>query len=211
MDNKNFKINNKLAFFDFDRTLIVHDYSPEYIKNRENYFMECLCALTSLDEEHKNDKPLPCMQWYMRKLFEEGYGIFCLTHEIFNLRDQLKQEQLAKFYPGIPVTYLTVDSPDHKIDMMMAIAAAEQCRHSDVLFIDDRVTIVNKAINAGIDGKHLSDIVLLYENREVAEEEPHRIIKPKGFPEALGLSGTDIEKTYEECIQMIENGMGMEE
>lgn len=166
------KISNKLAFFDFDRTLVAHRYSREYMDARnEGYFKECVYALMALDEEHKNDRPLPCMQWYVKKLYDEGYGLYVLTHEIFNLRDQLKKSQLEQFYAGIPMTYFTVDAPEHKIDMMRAVAAAEKCDLSDVIFVDDMLSTVNMALNAGIDAKHLSDIVVLYETQHDHQEQ----------------------------------------
>lgn len=172
-------VNNKLAFFDFDRTLVMHSYSMDYVKARtESYLMECVYNLTAAEEEYANDRPLPCMQWYAAKLYEEGYGLYCLTHEIFNLRDKLKQEQLRKFYPNTPMTYLTVDKPEHKIDMMKAIAMTECCNLEDVIFVDDLMSTVNQAILAGIDGKHLSNIVAMYESQYFPQEQD-TMIKPK--------------------------------
>lgn len=217
-------INNKLAFFDFDRTLVAHTYSKEYAKVRTgNYFMECVYCLTALMEEHAMDKPLPCMQWYAKKLFDDGYGLYVLTHEVFNLRDQLKKEQLKLFYPDTPMTYLTVDKPEHKVDMMMAIAAIEGCDLSDVIFIDDKMETVQMAQTAGIDAKHLSDIVTLYECR-VTSQQQNVFIKPKGFADFLnedptlsekithehtdgintGFSDDELEKAYEECRKIVD-------
>lgn len=166
MDTEFSNINKKLAFFDFDRTMVAHSYSHEY-GVVDNYFLECVYMLTSLDTEHINDRPLPCMQWYTRKLNDEGYGLYCLTHEIFNLRDNLKQDQIRRFYPGIPITYLTVDLPEHKIDMMKAVAATKCCNLSDVIFVDDRIDTIELATRAGINAKHLSDIVVMYENEKI--------------------------------------------
>lgn len=188
------KINNKLAFFDFDRTLVAHRYSQEALRERESYYFECLRALTALEDDHAHDRPLPCMQWYTKKLYDEGYGLIVLTHEVFNLRDQLKKDQLARFYPEVKMTYMTVDSPEHKIDMMMAIAAAENCPLSDIIFVDDMLSTVNAAIREGIDGKHLSDIVVLYES-EIAFQEQNMLMKKQQ------LTGTkkpaDIQKERE--------------
>ncbi len=185
-------INSKLAFFDFDRTLIAHDYSAEYIKSREEgYLMECFFMLTSLKEEHSGDRPLPCMQWYAKKLSEEGYGLYCLTHEIFNLRDQIKKDQLALYYSDTPMTYLTVDTPEHKIDMMTAVAMAEGCDLSDIIFVDDQMSTVYAALAAGINAKHLSDIVQMYESRKISEQQNYMLepennaVKPKEIPAPL--------------------------
>lgn len=172
------EVNNKLAFFDFDRTLVAHQYSQESLRERQSYYFECLRALTVLEDDHAHDRPLPCMQWYTKKLSDEGYGLIVLTHEVFNLRDQLKKDQLARFYPDVKMTYLTVDSPEHKIDMMMAIAASEKCPLSDIIFVDDRISIVNAAIREGINGKHLSDIAVLYES-ELAYQEQDMLMKKR--------------------------------
>lgn len=191
------KVNNKLAFFDFDRTLVAHDYSKEYNKV-DNYLMECVFALTSLAEEHAGDRPLPCMQWYAKKLFEEGYGLYCLTHEIFNLRDQLKQDQLSVFYPDTPMTYLTVDKPEHKIDMMKAVAMTECCDFSDVIFVDDRMDTIYSALAVGIDAKHLSDIVVMYESQN-APQEQDVVIKPIGMNQTY-IESSDIMTAADEKV-----------
>lgn len=216
-------INNKLAFFDFDRTLVTHTYSKDYVKV-QNYFMECVYCLTSLVEEHAKDMPLPCMQWYTKKLFDDGYGLYVLTHEIFNLRDQLKKEQLKLFYPDTPMTYLTVDTPAHKIDMITAIAMTERCDLSDIIFVDDMMSTVQMAQAAGIDAKHLSDIAALYECR-VTFQQQDTFIKPKGFADLLkedptliekvahektdnmniGFSDEELEKAYIECRKIVDN------
>ena len=218
-------VNNKLAFFDFDRTLVAHAHSPEFMRDRGgNYFMECLHMLTNLEAEHAKDQPLPCMQWYAKKLFSEGYGLYVLTHELFNLRNDLKMRELARFYPDTPMTYLTVDSPEHKIDMMRAVAYAEGCNLSDVIFVDDQMGIVSKAIRAGIDGKHLSDIAVLYES-QIMPQEQAILIKPREpgkcqaeeVPEkglqAAGVEFTeeDLEETMRQCrllAKMNENNKG---
>lgn len=179
--------------------------------------------MTALAEEHAKDIPLPCMQWYVRKLFDDGYGLYVLTHEVFNLRDQLKKEQMKLFYPDTPMTYLTVDKPEHKIDMIMAIAMVEGCDLSDVIFVDDKMETVQMAQAAGIDAKHLSDIVALYERR-VTSQEQVTFIKPKGFADFLkedptllekitheqaegtyvGISDDELKKAYDECRKIVD-------
>lgn len=199
------KVNNKLAFFDFDRTLVAHEYPAVYTKDSLNdYFMECLYTLTSLKDIHVHDRPLPCMQWYTKKLYDEGYGLYCLTHEMFNLRDALKQEQLKLYYPDTPMTYLTVNTPEHKIDMIRAVAAAECCELSDIIFVDDLTPTVNLAEAAGIDAKHLSDIVVMYERREVHQEQT-MVVKPGSI--GSGLSAEGLKQIYQECSSIVEGGI----
>lgn len=223
------KINNKLAFFDFDRTLVAHSYSKEYMAARqEGYLMECFWALTALREEHAKDRALPCMQWYVKKLQEEGYGLYCLTHEIFSLHSDLKKEQLKLFYPDTPMTYLEVDTPEHKIEMMKAIAMIECCDLSDIIFVDDLQKTVTRALAAGIDAHHLSDIVVMYETQAKPQEQDMYIrahhlptgdiqdIVAQAEQEVLESMGPDLSEkslgeTYEECRRLAEmNKRGLE-
>lgn len=218
-------VNNKLAFFDFDRTLVAHTYSRKFMDDRkDNYLMECVHMLTALGEEHMKDRPLPCMQWYAGKLYGEGYGLYCLTHEIFNLRDSIKQEQLKLFYPGISMAYLTVDIPEHKIDMMKAVAMVEGCSLSDIIFVDDRMDTVNLALDAGIDAKHLSDIVVMYEEWQDHAGQADRLVRPKSFGDFLeadpslaermtafhdmragsDISGSEMDRIYREFRAVLE-------
>lgn len=185
-------VGERLAFFDFDRTLVAHRYSREYNEDRaKGMFFDYLYMLTALEEEHRADKPLPCMQWYAKKLQDAGYGLYCLTHETSNLRDKLKQRQLAEFYPETPMTYLTVDMPVHKIDMIRAVAVAEGCELSDVVFVDDRMDTVNMALEAGIKAMHLSDVVLLYETRDEEKEQELELKKQAAAGEESGHVGQE--------------------
>lgn len=212
-------VNNKLAFFDFDRTLVSHNHSLEFMRDRDgDYFMECLHMLTNLRGEHANDRPLPCMQWYAKKLFDEGYGLYVLTHEIFNLRHEIKKEELARFYPNTPMTYLSVDSPAHKIDMMRAVAAVEMCPLSDVIFVDDMMSTVSQALRVGIDAKHISDIVVMYESQMMPQEQsillkPVELGKSGDKPEetemqkpagSMDLTEEDLEETMRQCRLLTE-------
>lgn len=213
------KVDNKLAFFDYDWTLVVHNYSKDYLAAFvDGYLRDCYYMLTKIEEEHAGDKPLPCMQWYVNKLFENGYGIFVITHEMNNLRDELKKRKLKEFYSDIPVTYLTVDCPEHKVDMIEAVALSEGCELSDVIFVDDKMETVNMAKAAGIDAKYLSDIALLYETRYAAWQQG-TVLKPKGVEETVkedsspkaydfratpGFSDEGFNDVFEECRRLAE-------
>lgn len=153
-----------LRFFDFDRTLCMHSYPDNYARVRGDYYMDALYELQRQVELHKFDKPLPCMQWYAKKCHEKGDTLFCLTHEIFNLRDEYKQEFLKEHYADTPMKYITVDSPEHKIDMIRALAEVHKVSLFNCELIEDNMCTVNLAIQNGITGTHISNIVTMYEN-----------------------------------------------
>ena len=153
-----------LVFFDFDRTLCVHDYPMQY-QGSEDYEDECYSMLNILDVLHEKDRPLKCMQWIARKLRDNGAKLFCLTHEIFNLRNGYKIEFLNKNYADTPMKLIAVDSPSHKIDMIKAIARSYNIPLSKCMIIDDRMPTIIEANAAGIQAYHISNVMLWYEER----------------------------------------------
>ena len=151
-----------LRFYDYDRTLCVHNY-PAWYQANDNYEIECVTELAHQAELHENDRPLPCMQWYAMKCYRQGDKLFCLTHEIFSLRDELKKNFIARWYAQSPMKYLSTNTPEHKIDMIKAIAKIEGVPLSRCEIVDDKMETIYLATKEGIIGTHLSNIALLYE------------------------------------------------
>lgn len=204
------KINNKLAFFGYSQTLVCHMYPVGYTKAAD-YFTDCTRFLTAPANEYTTDMPLPCMQWYAKELFDEGYGLYCLSCGASSLRDQFKKERLSAYYPDTPMTYVSVDIRKHKVDMMKAIAAAECCSPSDVIFVDSNMETVYEALAAGMDAKHVSVIAAIYESRKRPSIQQDAYIKPQGmdgpFADA-GFLDRELTKTYEECRKIAEQDLG---
>lgn len=153
----------KVVVFDFDRTLCVHNYVR---KNNGDftYAQECEYALDNrrFMEEHGGDRPLACMQWYVKeKLSQPGTMIYCVSQEIFSLRDEYKKSFLARHYGGM--IYMTVDKPEHKIDLVLELAKRDGAQPCDCELIDDSLKTVYAANQAGINGRHISDIMYAYE------------------------------------------------
>ena len=151
-----------LRFFDFDYTLCVHTMIVKEYMAGADYFKECLTELTKQKDLYRGSRPLACMQWYARKCHEQGDKLFCITHEIFNLRDKFKQDFIKQYYP--PMQYLTVDTPEHKIDMIRAIAEKENVRLTKCELVDDKIVTLNLAIASGIRGTHVTEIVQQYQD-----------------------------------------------
>lgn len=153
----------QLAFLDYDRTLYSHGY-PYPGDECLDYYTECLQCLTNkgLAEKYRNSKPLPCMKWLVAMLQKNEVPIYTLTHEIFSLRDDWKKET-AKLDYGI-TRYISVDSPDHKVDMIRAISDVYGVKLRNCLFVDDRMHTIRLACEAGIFGLHVSNIAQMYES-----------------------------------------------
>lgn len=150
----------RIGFMDYDRTLYPHSY-PTAGNTHKSYMDECYDMLVKQKEILGNDKPLKCMQWAVSNMQEAGAVVYVLTHEIFNLRDEHKKNTALRDY-GIS-KYLSVDSPEHKVDMMLAVAKVHNVNPRDCLFIDDKMSTVYRACEAGIAGMHVSSIYQMYE------------------------------------------------
>lgn len=158
----------KLAFFDYDRTLITHAY-PVAGRRTLTYEEECYIYLSdsAIKERHSGDKPLECMKWAIQHLKKHDAVLFVLTHEIFNLRSEMKSITAREVF-GIE-NYIEVDSPEHKVDMIKAIAKFHGVSLRSCLFVDDKMSTVYAAATEGIYAVHTSDITAAYEEYILGE------------------------------------------
>lgn len=209
--------NNKLAFFDYDETLVTHRHSDSFLQ-ADSYFTECLSVLVSAKEEYSNDRALPCMQWFAGKLHGEGYGLYCIADCGSSLKDAIRREKLSAFYPDTTMAYFNVDTAEHKIDLIEAVATAEGCPLKDVLLVDDDMDVIRLARSEGIDARHLSEIVLMYETldeggqQSMAMEAEEAVIEEEIREEAETGQGMpdeeDSARLYEECRILAEMNLG---
>lgn len=151
----------RLAFFDFDRTLFSHSNECT-IQLDASYETQCYLELTQQAELHKDDKPIPAMQWLVSECRSHGMELFILTHEIFSLRDAIKKNMALRHY-GI-TNYLTVNKAARKIDMISAVARSRGLRPEQCLFVDDKMDLIRLALGAGINAVHISNIQQQYES-----------------------------------------------
>lgn len=159
-----------LVFYDYDRTLVVHYYPMDYQKSSNIYIEDALSILdkNKCTQIYSKDKPLKCMQWHVNKHREQGDKLFVLTHERFNLRSKMKKAHISEWY-GNDLEYLEVDTPEHKIDMIIAIAEHLNIDRSQCLIVDDRVDTLKLAAKSGIQAVHISNV--MHEFEEFIEQE----------------------------------------
>lgn len=153
----------QLGFFDFDRTLYAYPF-PYVGEVHGNYYDQCMMNLTKKAQEDRvgKGKPVACMKWLSGLLKDNQVPMYVLTHEIFNLRDEWKASVSKKEF-GIE-NYLTVDSPEHKVDMIKAVATVHNVPLKNCLFVDDKMDTIYLACREGIFGLHSSNIAQLYED-----------------------------------------------
>lgn len=150
----------RLAFFDYDRTLFAHQH-PFAGEPITTYEEECYNELINQEKLYERDQDVPAMKWAIDLLHGYGAVTYVLTHEIFNLRDDIKSTRAMEVY-GIR-NYLTTDSAAHKIDMIKAVAKRHGVKLSECLFVDDKMDIILLACENGISGVHTSNICATYE------------------------------------------------
>ena len=149
----------KLWFYDYDRTLCVHDY-PKPGKQLSEF--ENICTHISCPEAFtKGDRPSFAMKWHMNKTDKED-KIFCLTHQLDNLRRDFIEKFLTYHYDR-EIKYLATATPELKIDMILAWANHYSVSALDCYLIDDRMDTVYNACEAGINGIHVSTVFADYE------------------------------------------------
>lgn len=153
----------KLAFFDYDRTLFTHSY-PTAGEKHLSYEEECFEELAHQKKRHAGDKPVKCMQHLVNLLKENGCVVYILTHECFNLRNEMKLHDAKKYY-GID-KLLTTDSSAHKVDMIKAVAKVHNVPLDECLFVDDKMDAIYDACAAGISAIPVINVAQLYEDIE---------------------------------------------
>lgn len=151
-----------MAFFDYDRTLCAHFY-PSWYKPA-NYYEQVMFQLKNAHEIYKHDKPVTAMKKLVEQCYDNDVKMFCITHEIFNLRDDMKQKFLNSEYGDYHITYLTTNSAEHKIDMMRAYCDYFSIETRDVLFVDDNTGSLNLANIAGFRAYSISSVCADYED-----------------------------------------------
>lgn len=124
-------------------------------------------AIQLLKGRHSGDKPLECMKWAIQHLKKHDAVLYVITHEIFNLRSEMKSITAKEVF-GIE-NYLEVDSPEHKMDMIKAVAKFHGVPLRSCLFVDDMMSTVYAAATEGIYVVHTSDITAAYEEHVLGE------------------------------------------
>lgn len=154
-----------IYFFDFDRTLCVHNYDGK-AKGPSTYYNECMNVLDPklFDREYGGDVAPEYMKWYVGRVRANDCNlVYVLTHEIFNLRDEYKKRFALENYGIRPDHYLSVNSADHKVPMMQAIAGMFEAEPEDCILVDDSVNTLYEAEQVGIRGMHISNVMVEYE------------------------------------------------
>lgn len=151
----------KFAAFDYDDTLFAHEY-PRAGKRPESYQEFMYTLLTNPAANYGYDKPLNCMQWLVKELQKNGCKCTVLTQKSANLRNPLCQEN-AKTYYNIE-DYYAVDSGEHKIDFLLAYAAAFNIPTWQILYVEDRLDLVCLACKKGLVGLPVASVASLYDD-----------------------------------------------
>lgn len=154
----------KIRFFDFDGTLINHDFPTWYMLNKSyEEMLKCWLKKDIREELISGDRPLKCMQWYSRDSLTKNIKNICLTHEMTNIRSKYKKSRLKQWYNDADFEYYEVDSSEHKIDFIRAYASINGIKLNECELIDDKSQTRHLAIENGIKATSVSAVAAKYD------------------------------------------------
>ncbi len=155
--------NIKVAIFDFDETLAIHKDTdfPEHRKESEEKF------LTFYADAYKNpsifyEQIEPCIRSeklsnLINILRKENVKMYCLSGSKFSFHLKAKQLFINKYY-GENIEVLSTSSQELKLTCTKIIQRINNCQLDEILFIDDRESVIQLLKDNGIKGITVDDI-----------------------------------------------------
>lgn len=144
MDLTNFNI--KLAVFDFDNTLAIHN-DKEYLKHRlvsgeYNYYRQAFLHPDIFYTEIEKCKASLDILHLIEYLRMTGTKMFCLSGMHTNLHAKAKECFIQKHY-GRDIPLLMIDSQEGKVGVVQMLAETYKCNPNEVLIVDDYSRVTN--------------------------------------------------------------------
>ena len=154
IDKMNFD-NIKVAIFDFDDTLAIHNnknYSEYRKQDEENFLNYYLNAYLNPEKFYENIEP--CVKSdsllnLINTLRDKGVKIYCLSGMKFSFHLKAKQNFINKHY-GCDIEVISTQSQERKLDAIKIIQRINNCSLEEILFVDDMEENVIKFKNLGI-------------------------------------------------------------
>ena len=158
--------NIKLAVFDFDDTLAIHkdrDFMKKHFEagqeNKNNYYFNAY-----IDPDGFYDDIEPCekseaLNRLIMSLREKGVKMYCLSGMKFSFHLKAKQAFVDKHY-GSGIEVISAASQELKLQGIRILQRVHNCELNEVLFIDDRQSVIDLLTENGVKGILISDLEL---------------------------------------------------
>ena len=158
--------NIKLVIFDFDDTLAIHkdrDFMKKHFENgqenKNNYYFNAYIDPDSFYEDIEPCERSEALFGLILILRERGIKLYCLSGMKFSFHLKAKQAFLDKHY-GKGIEVISAASQEHKLQGVRVLQKTVNCRADEVLFVDDRKTVIELLRAGGVTGLLADEIVL---------------------------------------------------
>ena len=158
--------NIKLAVFDFDDTLAIHkdrDFMKKHFEcgqeNKNNYYFN---AYINPDSFYDNIEPCEkseVLYKLIMALREKGVKMYCMSGMKFSFHLKAKQAFIDKYY-GNGIEVISAASQELKLQGIKVLQKISNCELNEVMFIDDRRSVIDLLAENGIKGILISDMEL---------------------------------------------------
>lgn len=137
--------NCKLALFDFDDTLIIHNnHSSVTDPDERKYNIKVFGGTYDWSNEMANRHMKEMLE--LLKSQETQLGLISATFSFKHM--QAKQKHIKQIY-GVELENYCVGSSSNKVPLLEDLAVAKGLKTNQIIFIDDRGDLISKAANEG--------------------------------------------------------------
>lgn len=164
MKIENINLDNvKVAIFDFDDTLAIHNdkdfliHRGESEEKRLGYYLN---AYQNPDTFYEYIEP--CMRSevlynFINDLRNKNIKMYCLSGMKFSFHLKAKQNFINKHY-GDDIEVISASTQELKLDGVKIIQRLNNCNLEEILFIDDRSDVIDLLNDNGINSILVKDI-----------------------------------------------------
>ena len=158
--------NIKLAVFDFDDTLAIHkdrDFMKKHFENgqesKNNYYSGAYMNPDSFYDIIEPCERSEALYKFTLILRERGIKMYCLSGMKFSFHLKAKQAFVDRHY-GKGIEVISAASQELKLQGIEVLQKINNCELDEVIFIDDRQSVTDLLVQAGIKGILAESIVM---------------------------------------------------
>ena len=158
--------NIKLVIFDFDDTLAIHkdrDFMKKHFENgqdsKNNYYSGAYINPDSFYDDIEPCEKSEALYRLTLLLRERGIKMYCLSGMKFSFHLKAKQAFVDKHY-GKGIEVISAASQELKLQGVKILQKVIKCELGEVMFIDDRQTVIELLKDNGVKGLLAEEITL---------------------------------------------------
>ena len=137
--------NCKLALFDFDDTLIIHNNHSSFTDPDEHKYNIKVFEGTY---NWSNGMANRHMKEMLELLKSQGTQLGLISATFSFKHMQTKQEHIKQIY-GVELENYCVGSSNHKVPLLEDLTVAKGLKRNQIIFVDDKGDLISKAANEG--------------------------------------------------------------